>query len=141
LWLSLPLVALTTAGVMLMVMRPDEAAPSRPKRLVLPLPAGQQLAFGDAAPLGEGRPSIAISPDGHRIVYVGRQGGSVRLYLRPLEQFDATALDGTEGGFNPFFSPDGQWIGFFTNTHLKKVPVSGGTPVTLCEARNPYGAT
>ena len=108
---------------------------------MLQLPAGDELAFGEAAPVGEGRPSVAISPDGTRIVYVGRRAGSVRLYQRPLDSFDSTAIAGTEGAFNPFFSPDGQWIGFFTNTHLKKVPVSGGTPVTLCEARNPYGAT
>ncbi|HEX2339075.1 MAG TPA: protein kinase [Vicinamibacterales bacterium] len=141
LWISLPLVALTTAGVMLMVIHRDEPPAARPKRFVVQLPADHQLAFGESAPVGEGRPSLAISPDGHRLAYVGRQGDRVRLYQRPLEQFDATAIDGTEGAFNPFFSPDGQWIGFFTNTHLKKVPVSGGTPVTLCEARNPYGAT
>ncbi len=141
-WISLPLVALSAIGLTLLSMpRRPEAPAARPTRLVLQLPAGDELAFGEAAPVGEGRPAVAISPDGTRIVYVGRRAGSVRLYQRPLDSFDSTAIAGTEGAFNPFFSPDGQWIGFFTNTHLKKVPVSGGTPVTLCEARNPYGAT
>jgi Tol biopolymer transport system component len=139
-WIAVPLVALAAAGAMLLLMRRDEAPAVHPKRFVVQLPAGQQLAFGDSAPVGEGRPSIAISPDGQRIVYVGRQGDAVRLYQRPVGQFETTALDGTEGAFNPFFSPDGQWIGFFTATHLKKVSISGGAPVTLCEARNPYGA-
>jgi eukaryotic-like serine/threonine-protein kinase len=141
-WIYLSLVVLSAVGLtLLLTQRRAEAPPTGPKRLVLQLPTGDQLAFGESAPVGEGRPSLAISPDGARIVYVGRRAGSVRLYQRPLDQFDSTAIAGTEGAFNPFFSPDGQWIGFFTNTHLKKVPVSGGNPVTLCEARNPYGAT
>jgi Tol biopolymer transport system component len=141
-WIYLPLVAISAVGLTLMLMpRRPEAPAARPTRLVLQLPAGDELAFGEAAPVGEGRPSVAISPDGTRIVYVGRRAGVVRLYQRPLDLFDSTAIPGTEGAFNPFFSPDGQWIGFFTTTHLKKVPVAGGTPVTLCEARNAYGAT
>jgi serine/threonine-protein kinase len=64
----------------------------------------------------------------------------VQLYQHHLDRFDSTPMAGTEGAFNPFFSPDGQWIGFFTSTHLKKIPVAGGSPVTVCETRNPYGA-
>jgi eukaryotic-like serine/threonine-protein kinase len=142
LWASYPLVAIAAVAMTLLaVPRRAETPPASPKRLVLQLPEGDQLAFGEAAPVGEGRPSLAISPDGTRIVYVGRHAGTVQLYMRRLDQFDSSVIAGTEGAFNPFFSPDGQWIGFFTPTHLKKVAVSGGDPVTLCEARNPYGAT
>ncbi len=142
LWASYPLVAVAAVGLTLLVVpRRVETPPASPKRLVLRLPEGGQLAFGEAAPVGEGRPSLAISPDGTRIVYVGRHAGTVQLHMRPLDQFDSSVIAGTGGAFNPFFSPDGQWIGFFTHTHLKKVAVSGGDPVTLCEARNPYGAT
>ena len=137
-WAAYPLVAVVGAGLTLLVTpRRAETPPTNPKRLVLQLPSGDQLAFGESAPVGEGRPSLAISPDGARIVYVGRHAGTVQLYLRPLDQFDSSVIAGTEGAFNPFFSPDGQWIGFFTPTHLKKVAISGGDPVTLCEARNP----
>jgi serine/threonine-protein kinase len=139
-WAAYALAAVVGAGLTLLVTpRRAETPPASPKRLVLQLPSGDQLAFGESAPLGEGRPSLAISPDGARIVYVGRHAGTVQLYLRRLDQFDSNALAGTEGAFNPFFSPDGQWIAFFTPTHLKKVAISGGDPVTLCEARNPYG--
>ena len=56
-------------------------------------------------------------------------------------QSKITPLAGTEGGDQPFFSPDGQWVGFFTDGSLKKVPVQGGTPVVLADASNPRGAS
>ena len=108
-WAGYPLVALAAVGLTLLVMpRRAETPPANPKRLVVRLPEGDQLAFGESAPVGEGRPSLAISPDGTRIVYVGRHGGTVHLYMRRLDQFDSSVIAGTEGAFNPFFSPDGQ---------------------------------
>jgi eukaryotic-like serine/threonine-protein kinase len=140
-WVTYAVVALSAVSLTLVAMpRRADVPLVSPKRLVLQLPAGDQLAFGEAAPVGEGRPALAISPDGSRIVYVARHAGIVRLYQRPLDQFDSAPIPGTEGAFNPFFSPDGEWVGFFTPTHLKKVALSGGDPVTLSEARNPYGA-
>ncbi|MGH9400144.1 MAG: hypothetical protein ACRD00_07230, partial [Thermoanaerobaculia bacterium] len=53
------------------------------------------------------------------------------LYRRALEGARAEPIQGTEGGFSPFFSPDGQWLGFFTVDELKKVPLSGGTAISL----------
>ena len=50
-------------------------------------------------------------------------------------------IPGTEGGFHPFFSPDGLWVGFFAGGKLKKVPLAGGTPQVLADAPNPWGAT
>ena len=86
--------------------------------------------------------AIAISPDGTRIVFPVRgQDGKQRLGTRSLDQESATTLPGTEEGTAPFFSPDGQWIGFFTPGALKKISLQGGTPVTLCEVLTPRGAT
>ena len=51
-----------------------------------------------------------------------------------MDSFEIKALPGTEEASNPFFSPDGQWIGFFAAGKLMKVAVSGGTPLTICEA-------
>jgi serine/threonine-protein kinase len=81
--------------------------------------------------------TIAISPDGRRIVYPVTTGLATRL----LDQAQPTMLLGTEGGFDPFFSPDGQWIGFFASGQLKKISVQGGAPVVLCSATNPRGAS
>jgi serine/threonine-protein kinase len=87
-------------------------------------------------------PGIALSPDGRRIVYTGRDAeGVFRLYTRMLDQDQVKPLAGTEGAYGPFFSPDGQAIGFFAGGKLKKIPVEGGVPVALCDAILPLGAS
>jgi serine/threonine-protein kinase len=76
--------------------------------------------------------TVAISPDGRRLVYPGHgPDGKQLLATRLLDQAQPALLPGTENGRDPFFSPDGQWIGFFAGTNLKKISVQGGTPVTL----------
>ncbi len=88
-----------------------------------------------------GRRGVAISPTGTHVVYVANS----QLYLRALDELQAQPLTGTEESFPsiPFFSPDGQWIGFYSvqERALKKVAISGGAAVTLTEASNPYGAS
>ena len=89
------------------------------------------------------QPTIALSPDGTRLVFVARVGsGNSQMYSRASDQVDAVPIRGTEGGTHPFFSPDGQWIGFNSSDgKLKKVPVGGGAPLTLCDAPVLRGAT
>jgi Tol biopolymer transport system component len=72
---------------------------------------------------------LAISPDGSRIVY--RAAG--KLYQRRLDSFESQPIEGSETGSNPFFSPDGRWIGFFGGGYLKKVATGGGAPVGLLD--------
>lgn len=58
--------------------------------------------------------SAILSPDGARLVFIGRSAaGKSRLYTRLLDQSQAALLSGTESARDPFFSPDGQWVGFF----------------------------
>ncbi len=80
----------------------------------------------------------AISPDGHTLVYVGpgEQPGSVRLWVRSLDELKATPLPRTEAGGNPSFSPDGRHIAFVSETPrgLKIVPVDGGPVVVLADS-------
>jgi len=74
-----------------------------------------------------------ISPDGTRLVFpVKVEDGREQLAMRRLDQSTDTKLAGTEGAVDPFFSPDGQWIGFFAGQKLKKVPMQGGGVVSLC---------
>jgi Tol biopolymer transport system component/predicted Ser/Thr protein kinase len=88
--------------------------------------------------------SAAISPDGRRLVFLMRgPDGKQQLATRLLNQAAPTLLPGTEGSRDPFFSPDGQWIGFFAGNLLKKISVQGGAPVTLATLSNTatYGAS
>ena len=78
--------------------------------------------------------TAAISPDGTRIVYPVRGAGGTQLATRLLNQTAPTLLPGTEGSYNPFFSPDSQWIGFGADGKLKKISVLGGAAVTICDA-------
>ena len=78
-------------------------------------------------------PNVALSPDGKWLAYVVQEGESTRLYLRAMDQLEARALPRTEGARTPFFSPDGSWIGFHAEGKLKKMAVTGGSPVTICE--------
>jgi Tol biopolymer transport system component len=111
------------------------------KRLQIRLPDEGPLARPWAMPLGLGQLSMAIAPDGARLVYVMERDGVSRLYLHALDQLAATEIPATEGAFGPFFSPDGRWIGFFAGNKLKKVAVSGGAAIDLCDAPNSYGAS
>jgi serine/threonine-protein kinase len=112
------------------LMRP---APGPTRRFVIPLPEEEELVTS--------RGSIALSPDGENIAYVARRGGAVQIYLRPIDQLEALPLEGTEDASSPFFSPDGQWLGFWSKGKLKKIPITGGTPMILCDAAELRGAT
>ena len=122
------LVALLLGGFA--VWASTRPAPPRVARFPIPLAADQTFNY-------TGRPLVAISPDGAQVVYEA-QG----LWLRPIDQLQATQLPGTDEGRGPFFSPDGQSIGFWAPGQLKKVAVSGGTPVTIADVlSNPSGAS
>jgi serine/threonine-protein kinase len=88
-------------------------------------------------------PSAALSPDGSRVAFlVFQDDGSRQLHLWNLAAAASRPVAGTEGGDTPFFSPDGQWLGFFADGSLKKVPLSGGEAVTLTpKATNLRGAS
>src|SRR5262249_44090645 len=83
--------------------------------------------------------TLALAPDGNTLAFVGDKAGKRQLYVRRLGQLESTPLAGTEDATNPFFSPDGQWIAFFATSKLKKISVTGGAAVTLCDAPNDRG--
>ena len=86
--------------------------------------------------------STAISPDGARLVFPAKgSDGKQILVTRLLKEAKPTVLSGTENGRDPFFSPDGQSIGFFADGKMKKISVQGGAPVALCDAPNARGAS
>src|SRR5262249_51692570 len=98
---------------------------------------------GSATSPRPSRTAIALSPDGRTIVFSGVRGTVTQLFKRRLDEVEATAMAGTEGAVGPFFSPDGQWIGFWADNKLKKTPAGGGPPVVICDApgRGLFGAS
>jgi eukaryotic-like serine/threonine-protein kinase len=105
-------------------------------RLTLQLPGDQVLAIagGQAYPLD-------VSPDGTLLVYRAWSGSGTRLFVRPIDEFRAFPLPGTEGARQPFFSPDGEWVGFFADGKLQKVAIAGGAPIAIAAAAgDPFGA-
>ena len=84
--------------------------------------------------------AAVLSPDGTRLAFATQTGSDRMLYVRSLDSLDATPLPGTEGARQPFFSPDGQWVAFFTDSALKKVSITGGTLLTLAPAGSGGGA-
>jgi Tol biopolymer transport system component len=88
------------------------------------------------------RTTVAISPDSARIVFPIRGAdGKQQLGTRMLDQVAATLLPGTENAADPFFSPDGQWVGFVADGKLKKISILGGAAVSLCDAPNMRGGS
>ena len=130
------ILAITTALALWAPWRSAEIRPDQPaERIDLDLGTEVSLA-GDAGP------AVAISRDGTRIVFVSQdQSGVSRLFTRLLDQPKATVLPGTDGAAGPFFSPDGQWVGFFARGKLKKTRIDGGEPVYLCNAPQGRGAS
>ena len=102
-------------------------------RLTVELPTNQPVVTSASA--------IALSPDGRRIVFVVLQGGNSQLAVRDLSSFEVKLIAGTEGAAAPFFSPDGEWLGFFAGGKLKKILVSGGTAIVLASVQNFSGGT
>jgi serine/threonine protein kinase len=116
-------------------LKPTE--PRRVVRLTTELPEGQQFNYIES--LGLGNSVLAVSPDGNRLVYSTAEG----LYLRSMDNLNARFIPGTdENPQQPFFSPDGKWIGYYSapDQELKKISISGGAPVALCNTENFTGA-
>ena len=145
-----------TSALAVWNLRSDDPALSVARVFVGVSPASQvarALPFPNARPF---RIAIALSPDGQSLVFVGapaeeRAGTGEptvlrQLYVRTMGQLDASPIPGTEGAESPFFSPDGQSVGFWQPGSdagglgdLKKVRLSGGAAVPLARIALPGG--
>ena len=110
-------------------------------------PTRFELDLGDMAALRStqvGSSSVVISPDGLQLVFVSFRGSTPRLMTARLDELDDSEpreLAGTEGARSPFFSPDGQWIGFAAAGKLWKTRLTAGEPIALCDAHELLGAS
>jgi serine/threonine-protein kinase len=120
--------AAVIAGVAVWNLR--QPTPRPIERVVVPLAAEERL-------LDLTYPVVALSPDGAQLAYKTNRG----IYVRAMDSFEARLLPGTEAANDLFFSPDGQWLGFFASG-MKKVSVSGGAVLSLTNTSgNPRGAS
>jgi len=130
-WIAAALIlGIAIAGAAVWKLKPSD--PRQVMRFDYVLP--EDLEFSDLS-----YPALAISPDGKRLVYSTTKG----LYLRAVDELSGKLIAGTEGSTSqPFFSPDGKWIGYLSvnDFTLKKISVSGGAPVALC-GTIPYGVS
>lgn len=108
--------------------RPAQAPPARLIKFTVAPPAG-----GAFTSWAEGS-AIAVSPDGTKLAFAARDAqGKLRLWLRSLDATDAQPLPGSEGADAPFWSPDGRSLGFAAEGKLKRLDLSGGAPISLCD--------
>ena len=128
---ALAIVAAVAGSIVVWTLKSSSSAAVT--RFSLVLPTDQVFTRSE-------RHLIAISPDSSKLVYVVNN----QLFLRQMAEGQARPIQGTSGGAaNPFFSPDGQWVGFWSisDSALKKIMVTGGEAVTICKAEAPLGAT
>jgi serine/threonine protein kinase/Tol biopolymer transport system component len=123
-WILTAALALALLGTLGWLVWRPRGRPAEPVRLSVRLP-------GEAPFRPLQRSSLAIAPDGSMFVYVGGQGEQQQLYLRRLREGAAVPLDNTEGAQSPFFSPDGQQIGFYVGNEMRRIPATGGPARTI----------
>jgi eukaryotic-like serine/threonine-protein kinase len=119
LWLAKPRPTLETYGV---------------TRFTISLPEHSDLSVDTTQ-------AIVLSPNGKELAYLASENGLPHLYVRSLDHFDSLAIPESEGASFPFFSPDGQWIAFFSQGKLKKASVNGSAPVVVCDLNSFFGGT
>jgi serine/threonine-protein kinase len=130
-WLVI-LGVLAAAGTSWLWTRSPRPGQHAPTRLNIDVAASTQL------PIHNPTTPIAISPDGRQLAY---QAAGQGLYVRALDQARARRIPGTESASQPFFSPDGQWLGCVADGKLLRVPLGGGSPRVIAEAPQLRGAS
>ena len=135
-----PIVVALAGALAWIVLRSPTSTPHAPVRLSAELgAAASSLVIGSGPTAGA---SVILSPDGALLAFIAQAAnGQPLLHVRRLDQLQATPLSGTDGAGSAFFSPDGQWLGFFADNKLKKVSVTGGAAVTLADAPNARGGS
>jgi Tol biopolymer transport system component len=129
---AIAIVLVAATAVAAYVLKPT--APRERLRASINLPSAMRLDNQNTP--------LAFSPDGRTLaICAAGSGGHTMLHLRGLDSKTTQELAGTEGASYPFWSPDGRYIGFFSDRKLKKVPAGGGTVVSLCDVVDGRGAS
>jgi eukaryotic-like serine/threonine-protein kinase len=117
-------------------LKPSHVPPRPVTRFTITLPQGQRFLRPD-------QPALALSPDGSKLAYVAaaQDASQQNIYLRAMDSAETKVIAGTEGATEPFFSPDGQWLGFFADGKLKKISVNGTVAQVLADVPAPFGGS
>jgi Tol biopolymer transport system component len=138
LWLAWALAALATvvAGATAFAWwtRTDSVSPGPTYSYTIPPPPGTMLTT--FRPAG---PGLAVSPDGRSVAFVAEEKGVAHLWIRDLASMGVRRVDGTQGAYYPFWSPDSRHVGYFANGKLARVSPAGGSPSVICDAPDGEG--
>jgi eukaryotic-like serine/threonine-protein kinase len=126
-WLAAAISAVVALAMTMLYIR-AEPTPASPFEFPIVPPQKWFLAAGMRAP------SFELSPDGQHVVIVAESRGVSSLWIRPISAPAWRQLAGTEGAWNPFWSPDSQSVAFFADGQLKTVRIAGGTPILVADA-------
>jgi serine/threonine-protein kinase len=126
---------LTVAALVVAVLAVAYAVFLAPRSAPSPSPNVRFQVAAETLDFSMGALPFALSPDGKVLAYMDYDGPGTKLFLRRMDHFDVQTLSGTEGAGAPFFSPDGEWIGFYAYGTLKKIALAGGKPIDLCPTR------
>ena len=128
----------------LWALRPVSQAPAALVRALIDVRPAEELRGGghsiDMTAAGSENTALCWIPDGRSVVFVGYREGVRQLYVRALTEDQAQPIAGTEGAMLPVVSPDGQWVAFWAQRAIKKIPIAGGTPSVIVPAiPTPFG--
>ena len=132
-WIAAGVMALVAGAFAIVHFRESMTNTDPASRFSIDIAPAEKLGFPDRVAVRPSRTAIAISPDGRTVVFNAAHGATYQLYKRGLNSFEAVAMPGTDDAYVPFFSPDGEWVGFQAGQQLKKIHVNGGPAVTICD--------
>jgi serine/threonine protein kinase/Tol biopolymer transport system component len=136
-------IAIVSAALFLWSTSPSRSSDREAPLLTLGIDAGGDTAIAGVGWIGLNwvGPVAVLSPDGRTLVFIARgpSGGRWQLYARRLDELKASPVPGTEGAYAPFFSPDGNSIGFFAGGRLMKVTLNGGKATPICQVEEARG--
>src|ERR1039457_2890370 len=135
-WAAAAIVGAGLAAALLLRSRTPPVAFDRAIQFKVSLP--ESVVSSELDPV---KTLFALSPDGSALAFLGSTAATRQIYVRSLDAIDSRAVPGTQGAESPFWSPDGRNLAFFSDGKLKRVDLSGGPAITICDAPNGAAGT
>ena len=135
-WAAAAIVGAGLAAALLLHSRTPPVAFDRAIQFKVSLP--ESVVSSELDPV---KTLFALSPDGSALAFLGSTAATRQIYVRSLDAIDSRAVPGTQGAESPFWSPDGRNLAFFSDGKLKRVDLSGGPAITICDAPNGAAGT